>query len=254
MKNISKYFKTLSLVAIVLIVIGVIGGIVVGSDGSDESLTTLDETVDARDVLEVVIDARNQRVHVHQISGNEARVVSSGVATDLNLVVEVVDGVLSIESRRTTRNFQIGINLGGFREIANPSTLEVYLPVAMYERIQINSINGRIEISDFNVGYLQIETTNARIDISDIDGDVNARTTNGRITFNNSTINQDVNLQTTNGQIKVNLLNQPEHAMFNLRATNGGTQIFGNNNSTQQFGDGRYEVVLQTTNGRVSVN
>lgn len=288
MKDLSKNLKKLTLLALILIIVGAIGAAVVG-DGNSGSTVTLEEVVNATGVDHVRIRTRNQRVQIHRTTDSEARIVSSRVPSNATLIAEVVNNVLTIEMR-IPRQMQFGINFGSIRYLTDPPGLDVYLPETMYEQVIINSTNGRIEVSDFEIADLQIETThaaielkniignidvstsngrinvsritgeasrlrttNGAIEISDVIGDIEAQTTNGRITFNNETIEQHVDLQSTNGGIEVNLRSEPEHAAFNLRTTNGRTEIFGNNNTSQQFGDGRYDVTLRTSNGRITV-
>ena len=321
-KNITKSFRLLSLIAVVLIIIGGVGAWLVGE--SENEMITLKEVINIDDVSNVSINARNQIISVHAIAGNEARVVSSNVVSNSKLTVEVISGVLNIESRLPRNKTIVNIS---FRTFTDPPRLDVYLPSAIYELVQISSTNGSIEISDFDINDLQIESTNAGIEVADIVGNINVRTTNGRIRayringsdstirttnasvevvdivgnidavtrngritisdvagetviiettnnqielrnikgdikaqtrngrimLNNVTIEQNVRLQSTNGKVLVNLGNEPENATFDLRTTNGHRSIFGRENSTEQFGDGRYEVILRTTNGSVMV-
>ena len=284
----TKYFKILALIAVLLIVVGVTGAWVL-SEHVGGSTTTLEETVNVEGVLNVSIRSTIQRIRVRAIAGNEARVISSGIPANATLIAEVEDGVLTIETR-LPRQMTFGIHFGGFGLFTDSPTLDVYLPSVVYEQVTINSTTGRVEIADFSINDLQIEVTTGGIELSDIvgnvnvrtstgritatrmvgehlhfrattgainlsdlTGDVDAQTSTGRITFENATIAQNVNLQTTTGGVNVNLETEPENAMFSLTTTTGGTTVFGNNSGGQQFGDGRYEVTLRTTTGRITV-
>jgi len=326
MKDISQHFKKLSLLAVGLVIIGVIGIVIVGFDGASGNVITLEETVDATNVDQVSIRTRNQSVRLHHAEDNDARIIASGLPSNATLTVEVINGVLMVEVD-IPRQIQM-FNFGSIREITEPRGLDVYLPVIVYEQVTINSTNGRVDVSDFEIDDFRISTTNGRIvlrdiignvdvqtsngrvtisevsgdtvrirttngqielsevagnvdaqtsngrvtiskmtgddikirttngqiELSDLSGNIDAETSNGRITFNNDTIEQNVNLQSTNGSINVNLVNQPEYAAFTLSTSrHQRTTIFGNNNETQQFGDGRYEVTLRTTNGNITV-
>ena len=270
MKNISQHFKKISLIAIVLILIGVTGLFVVGYDDQMHTIT-VDAVIGSEGIDQVFIRTSNQNIRIHHTADSEARVVSSGMPSNATLISEVVDGVLMIETR-TPRQIQIGVNFGSIRNLLmDPPSLDVYLPTIIYESVAIHSTNGRVEVFGFEIHDLQIETTNSRVEVHDIDGNVNVRsangrlelshltgdidaqTTNGRIAFNNDTIEQNVRLQSTNGSIEVTLSEEPSDTLFDLRTTNGRTAIFGNNNSTQQFGNGSFEVTLRTTNGSITV-
>jgi len=271
MNNQTKNFKKLVFLALLLIVIGIAGTAMVGH-GSGGGITTLEEVADVTDVNHINIRTENQRVRVRSTTEDQARVVSSGMPTDATLTVEVLDDVLEVEVRMPRHNIRIGINFGDFRSLATPPSLDVYLPLEIYNSIRVTTTNSRIDVSDVTATEIEarttngrieashleteeilLETTNARVEVRDVVGDVRVRSSNGRIDFHNPTIAQEVNLQTTNGRIDVNLTEVPEHADFSLSTTNSRTRIFGENRTHQTFGDGTYEVRLQTTNGRITV-
>ena len=325
-ENRTKSFKLLLLIAAVLIVVGVAGAWLVVDSVSSGNTVTLEEEINIAGVDHVSVRTSIQRVRVRPVDGDVARVVSSGIPANATLIVEVENGALTVETRMP-RQFNVGINFSGFRQLTDSPTLDVYLPAVVYEQVTINSTTGRVEIANFAINDLQIEVTTGGIEISDIFGNVNARTTTGRITasgitgenlrfrattgnveltdmvgnvnaetstgritaagvigdelsfrattgnvelshvtghiegqtntgritFNNETVSQNVNLQATTGNISVNLEREPENAIFSLSTTTGRTTIFGDNSSSQRFGDSRYEVTLRTTTGRITV-
>jgi len=248
------------------------GGMWVFRNSGVVNAQTLEDAINVSGVDQVHISTRNQHVNVIPISGNEAEIVASGLPNNATLNVSVEGTVLTVDVH-VPRSIQIGVNIfGGIRQLADPPTLTVYLPEGLYEQITVYTTNGRIDISDFEIVDLQLDTSNGRIVASDITGvsarirtnngavelsevamELDVQTSNGRITLDNETIAHDVELQSSNGAIEVNLAGEPENVAFSLSTTNGRTEIFGNQNTTQQFGDGRYEVTLRTTNGRIVV-
>ena len=314
-----KNLKVLSLIAGILIVVGIAGAWWL-SDSVGGTIT-IEERVNIENIESVSIRTSVQSVRIHHAANSEARIISSGIPTNATLTAEVVNGVLTVETRWPR---QFGINFGSFTE---RPTLDVYLPTTMYEQITIRTSTGRIEISDFTVNDLQIEATTGAVEVSDIIGDVNIRTSTGRITasgitgddlyfrattgnveltdmrgdvnvqtstgritasgvtgddfyfrvttgnvelshvtghidgqtstgritINNTTIAQNMNLQATTGNVAINLEREPENARFSLTTTTGRRSIFGQDNATEQFGDGRYEVTLRTSTGRITV-
>ena len=285
MKNKTFPIKKLALVAVFLIVIGTAGAWIVGP-GSNHSVTK-EENVDVVDVAQIQIQTQNQGVRLHRTTDEQAKIVSSGLPEEATLEVEVVDDLLIIRTRMPRQWVQINVFPFHLNELP---MLDVYLPDQVYARIAVQTGNGRVEVSDLSITELQVETTNAQIELrdltgnvdaqttngrivaSDVDGDqarmrtsngaidlsrltgdIDAQTTNGRVTFHNATVAQNVRLQSSNGNIEMHLRSQPEHAVFELTTTNGRRTIFGDENSTQRFGDERYEVELRTTNGRITV-
>jgi len=118
--------------------------------------------------------------------------------------------------------------------------------------LDVTSSNGRIEAADID-GDLFIRTTNGQMNFSNISGDIDAVTSNGSVDFRNDTIRQNVDIRSSNGRIELNLGEAPDNATFDVRTTNGSISLFGNNNQTQTFGDGRYDIVIRTSNGRITV-
>jgi len=271
MNNVSKNFKRLALLAVLLIVMGIAGTAVIGH-GNSRGVTTVEELVDVNHVNRVNISTENQRVRVFSTTEDQVRIVSTGMPADATLTAEVMNDVLEVEVRMPRHNIRIGVNFSDFRSLTDPPSLDVYLPGEIYDSIRVTttnsrievsnvaateiearSTNGRIEVSNLEAEEILLETTNARVEIRDVVGDVRVRSSNGRIDFNNPTIEQQVNLQTTNARIGITLSEVPEDADFSLSTTNGRTRLFGQDRTHQTFGDGTYEVRLQTTNGRIVV-
>lgn len=62
--------------------------------------------------------------------------------------------------------------------------LDVYLPNRYYEKMDLKTTNGKIQIDDFNLGILSCKTSNASISLKDMVGkDMDLSTKNGRITL-----------------------------------------------------------------------
>ncbi len=79
--------------------------------------------------------------------------------------------------------------------------LNVYLPDKSYDKILLNTTNGKIQISNFNMNKLQCNTTNASISAKDIVAqDILIGTKNGRIDVEDINSN-DLTLSTVNGRV-----------------------------------------------------
>jgi len=263
---------------IALTVVIAVGVVLLGFMGVE-----LESSADMNNVTDIRITTRNQRVHIRPISGNEARVEAIGVFPGSTLWVEVESGLLSIDVWEP--------RMVDFRPVNFVSShLIVYLPDEVYETLFVQTSNGRVYIGGFEIGELTVQTTNGRVYVDDIVGNVDIRTSNGRIYasnivgemfevrsssgrlnliditgnirgetsngaiyFNNPTIEQDINLITSNGRVIISLDEKPENASFRLQTTNSRISLFGYQNERWEIGDGRYEIDIRTSNGRITV-
>ena len=248
--------KRWSLVATGLIIVGLVGSWLVGIGNSGH--ITLDETIDVTDVSHVEVTTIAGRIEVMPIESSEARVISSGVPEDARLIVEVNDGMLTVETVWPRASL---FNFAGFTDafhlMNETPTLTVYLPMQIYEQIIINGTSGRIHVSDLTVNELQVNNLSGRIEVRDIEGNVTVDGTSGHIEIGHVT--GDVNVQGRSGQITVaNVTGDVRvrnlSGRINLSAIGG--DIEGHNTSgaiSLRNATVAQHVNLQGTSGRIEV-
>lgn len=151
-------------------------------------------------------------------------------------------------------------------------TLTVHLPEKQYERLQVETDNGRIIAEKLQARDINLETDNGRIELKHIDAEeVSVKSDNGRITFENVTgqmkaktdngrisvvtnnLDQSMDLETDNGRIEIQTETEPTNATIDAKTDNGRVELFGQENKHVTFGEGKNLVKLRTDNGRITV-
>lgn len=121
-------------------------------------------------------------------------------------------------------------------------SLDVYLPDKYYEKINLETNNGKIQVKDFRLDNITCNTSNGSISIMDIDSkSVELSTKNGKINLNNIT-SPIINALSTNARINAKDI----HSKNLIISTINGRIIFQNISS---------EIISGTTsNGSIEVN
>ncbi|GAA0360833.1 DUF4097 family beta strand repeat-containing protein [Bacillus horti] len=103
-------------------------------------------------------------------------------------------------------------------------TIEVMLPLHIYQSLHVSSNNGSIRLNDFEINEVKLITTNGSIRVNDVIGlKVDGQTSNGRIQFNQAEFKQ-CDLQTSNGSIH---LRKVDVEQASCQTTNGSIQAGG---------------------------
>lgn len=151
-------------------------------------------------------------------------------------------------------------------------TLTVYLPERQYERLQVETDNGRIIAEQLQATDLHLETDNGRIELKHVDAEtVNVKTDNGKIVLENVTgqmkaktdngqisvvtsdLEDSLDLETDNGKIEIQTEKEPTNAVIDAKTDNGRVELFGQENKHVTFGKGENLIKLRTDNGRITV-
>ena len=122
--------------------------------------------------------------------------------------------------------------------------LEILIPYALSENFanfQVNTVSGRIEVSDISANAVSLRTTSGRIMISDIEADeIHLHTVSGRIETEN-TMTADLQAQTTSGRHELS----GDFQRVNARSTSGRIEV----RSTTV----PESLTARTTSGRIEV-
>lgn len=113
--------------------------------------------------------------------------------------------------------------------------------------------NGRIELKNIDAVKLSANTDNGDISFVDVEGEITAGTDNGHITMKALQLDQTIELKTDNGRIEIQVAEEPTNAVINAKTDNGRIEIFGNRNEHTTFGKGEHVIKLTTDNGRITV-
>ncbi|WP_342510156.1 DUF4097 family beta strand repeat-containing protein [Sporosarcina sp. FSL K6-2383] len=151
-------------------------------------------------------------------------------------------------------------------------TLTVQLPKKQYERLQVetdngriiadqlqaqdiklDTDNGRIELKQVTAKTVDVKTDNGKILLEDIEGKIKAKTDNGQVTLITNSLDQSIDLETDNGRIEIQTETEPTNAIIDAKTDNGQVELFGQENKHVTFGKGENLIKLRTDNGRITV-
>ena len=120
-------------------------------------------------------------------------------------------------------------------------SISFWLTVPKKSDLDMNTKNGKVEISDIEgnvlsrstngsvdirniIGSTESKTTNGNISVVDLRGDAVAKTTNGKI--NMRRINGNINAKSTNGEIYAQVLGITKEKDMEFATTNGSVTVF----------------------------
>lgn len=258
--------KKIIIVSFLLIVIGIAGSIFSFTQ-LDSTAYSAEKTVD-ESFTNLSIDLNNDSIELLPSEDSVTRVAMQGLDSenpDDEVMVEVTDDILFIESADSPQIFNIGL----FSEEAK---LTVYLPETTYESVVMKTDNGDLHVSrldvesmtaDTNNGDVRLEettgsqtevnTANGNVEITEVSGDISGTSNNGDITLLTSAIENPLDLETDNGNIEISTETEPAEAAFDMNSDNGTVSLFGKEDSKEVFGEGEISVTLHSSNGDVTV-
>jgi len=176
-----------------------------------------EHSVSANDIDSLSIDWTSGAVYVGTHSGSDIQITEFS-RRDLRdgeeLSFNTDDSTLSIYFTENMRRFSIGIN--NFSK-----QLEVLIPHALsddFDRFHVNTVSGRVLVSNIEAEDFNVRTTSGRIELRDITAPrLTAATTSGRIElFDIASAN--LNASTTSGRIEITDIEADE---IQLRTVSG---------------------------------
>ncbi len=262
-------FKNKLFVVLVVVLI-VAGGIsLLFKPGSVFEKSTNRKVIDDLSFTTITVLADNAAVEIVPTTDSVATVEYSGkTKKNKKFIFEaVVKGdTLAVQFKEKRKGFiQFGIS-------SLDLTLTLHLPEKQYERLQVETDNGRIIAEQLQAKNIHMETDNGRIELKHVDaeavnvksdngkiilenvtGQMKAKTDNGRISVVTNNLDQSIDLETDNGRIEIQTEKEPTNAIIDAKTDNGRVEIFGQENKHVTFGKGENLIKLRTDNGRITV-
>ncbi|MGY4688197.1 DUF4097 family beta strand repeat-containing protein [Salibacterium sp. K-3] len=258
--------KKIALIALLFIIVGGIGSVVTFNDSQATSIAQAKE-VDNTNITEVDIRTHNEEVEIMSTKDSKITIELTGKTKDKNkLSVKENENTLSIQSDSQNKK------LFSFDFFVESLTLTVYLPEKVYDTLQIDSDNGKIEleqldIKDVNVTTkngriametigaekVQVGTINGKIALNKVEGSITGKINNGSILLNTKDLDRSIDFETNNGSITVKTEKKPTNAVFDVKVGNGKINIFGDSNWDTVVGNGDNLIKLNTNNGSITV-
>lgn len=262
-------FKRKLLVVIMFVFIVAIGIMYLFKQGSVFEKNANKIVIDDLSFTTITVLADNAIVEIEPTTDSVATVTYSGETKKNKKYIfeaNVKGDTLAVEFKEKWRSF---IHFG-FSSLN--LTLTVHLPEKQYERLQVETDNGRIIAGQLNAKNIQLETDNGRIELKHVDaeavnvksdngrivlenvaGKVRAKTDNGRISVVANNLDQFIDVETDNGRIEIQTKEEPTNAVIDAKTDNGRVELFGQENKHVTFGKGKYLIKLRTDNGRITV-
>jgi DUF4097 and DUF4098 domain-containing protein YvlB len=261
--------KIISIVALILLLVGAVGSLLTFR-ANYKTVSVLEEKTVNESFTILNIHTDNERVEVIPTKGTTTTVKLSGRSTpDIKqtFTANVEGNTLSINLKE--QMFKL-FNFGFF---STSLDLIVYVPEKLYESIQIDSDNGRVQVGNINVKKMIAKTNNgsmefknttaANVDLQSDNGsirffgDVTGKTTgitnNGKILLAIPNIDHPIQLESDNGSITIQTDKEPNNVTYDVHVDNGKINIFNKYTSNTIVGKGDNLIKLKTDNGKITI-
>lgn len=258
------------LFAVLVLVIIVVGGVtLLLKPGNVFEMSNNKIVIEDLSFTNIAVITENAAVEIVPTKDSVAAVEYSGKTKKNKKFIfeaDVKGDTLSVQFKEKRKWF---INFG-FSSL--DLTLTVHLPERQYERLQVETDNGRIIAEQLQATDINLETDNGRIELKHVDAKaVNVKSDNGKIVLNNvigqmkaktdngqisvvvNDLDQSIDLETDNGKIEIKTVKEPTNAIIDAKTDNGRVEIFGQENKYVTFGNGKNLIKLRTDNGRITV-
>ncbi|WP_010098393.1 DUF4097 family beta strand repeat-containing protein [Ornithinibacillus scapharcae] len=263
--------KLLILVASCLLIVGAIGSITTyrTSDVSAEDLTDT-EIIENANLTQIEIETENAKIEVLPTDEKNIKLEFTAPASEYDkykLKLEEAGDTLSIELKEKRIRF---LYFDTSFDFTGP-VLKLYLPQKQYEELNIDGVNGRIDVKQIEVAYADIETINGKIELEElttvetevssenggielhhVDGNISSEVTNGSTLLVTDNLERSIDLESVNGKITIQSSKEPTNATIEVSVVNGKVNIFGDNARVKTYGDGKHHIKVETVNGGVT--
>lgn len=277
--------KKISLIGLILLLVGAVGSALTFKSAMQRNLIS-EEIVIEEDFTHIDVTTDNTSVEILPTNDSLARVELEGKiakSSVYDISDDVDDSTLFINVNYEQRSW---INF-----FPTEVSLTVYVPKKVYESLQIEGNNGRIQIHDLeskeinaktNNGIIdgrnvngtsikatasngeinlkeiessttRVESNNGRIKLDDIEGQLFGKTNNGSISLVTNDLDRAIDFETDNGQIKIKTLEEPKNVMINANVHNGKVTLFESSGNNAIFGLGEHLINLKAHNGSIKV-
>lgn len=263
--------RLLILIASCLFIVGAIGSIITyrTSDVSAEDVTDT-EIIQNEKIAQIDVEAENAKIEILPTDEEQIKMEFTTPAQQHNkysVQLEEAGDTLSIEVKEKRIQFlyfDLSLDFTG-------PVMKLYLPQKQYEELNVEGVNGRIDVHQINVANVNVETVNGRIELkdlmtkqtvvssengaielNDVDGKITSEITNGSTHLVTDNLDRSIHLESVNGKIDVQSSKEPTNATIEVNVVNGKVDIFGDNTRSRSFGEGQNKIIVETVNGSVT--
>lgn len=279
MKKLIKVSLIIAAILIPLGIIFVVVGTMMGGKGfsisTDGKLNFFNEqsfeyeNYDLEAFENIDVDAYNGRVIIKASKDDTYGINVKLDSTPKEPDIKVENGILKVKEYE--HNSWLSFNFGWFN---TERYIEIYVPEDVLDSVNIDTSNGRIELSGISLNELTVNTSNGKIEMTDLKADkCDVKTSNGAIAIIESEIEnsrfvtsngkisiegtfKDVYAKTSNGSIDVSSDISEEYYKISAKTSNGSVRIDGDKVSdeytSRNSGEGYME--LKTSNGSINMS
>ncbi|HLR02215.1 MAG TPA: DUF4097 family beta strand repeat-containing protein [Virgibacillus sp.] len=260
--------KLILSLATVLVIVGVVGGLF--TFDVDEMSVSKQKSFASEDIDWIDVNSSNMKVNVVSSESEDLTVELNGTESSRShhdFAWDVDDRTLRIDVK--DKNW----HLFDFDSFLNSVTFTIAIPDEQFERLHVNSDNGyitvkgvemnemsleadngKIEGEDLKTSNFHVQASNGKLDLTNIDGNVTAKTNNGKINMRTHHLEKSIDLETNNGTITIHSEQEPENVTFLTSVNNGKVDLFGGKyNDSEVVGNGDHVVKLTANNGKIKV-
>lgn len=260
--------KKVTMLALLLLTIGVAGAAVTYQSFADSHSVT-EERIFDESITGLIVESDNSKIEISPSTDQSASVeflYDTSRKSRYTLEATVEDGELRVKVKeKVLQFFNFDFNIKSF-------TTKIYLPEQTYESIMAKTENGAITIDDITAESVKAESTNGKvlfrnlnteniiaktengkIKLQAVQGELQAKATNGKIELEADSIDRIINFETVNGKIVIQTDKKPVNTEIHAEVVNGSANIFGEKINHTNIGDGENKVNLRTVNGRITV-
>lgn len=197
----------------------------------------------------VVVDVSNCPIRVERsVNGRFGVDVRLMIRPDDQVIVAVENGELTVKKIRGSGRFMFGFN-GGSQHV------KLYLPDMEYDRLVLDTSNSSISVRQTCCSYLEADSSNGGITVEQVSAlEATLDTSNSGIKVKKSEIHRMLNADTSNGSIEVELIGNESDYRIAADTSNAKVHVNGRTVGSSYFtGGGSREVILDTSNGRISI-
>jgi DUF4097 and DUF4098 domain-containing protein YvlB len=261
--------KKISIIALILLLVGAVGSLLTFRTANKKESVSIEKVINNQSITSIQLDSDNAEVKFIPTNDTVAKVTLTGrgkTGTKQGFSASVNGNTLSIKQKYKQLQFFT------FDFITTKLTLKVFLPEKQYNSlkiennnglVQLNNMkinnlkattdNGRIKIKNISANSTYVESNNGQINLDHVDGKIQGRTDNGRISLITKDLDHKLNFSTDNGSIMIQTEKEPTNVTFNTHTDNGSINILDKYDGNAVIGNGENLIKLSTDNGSITV-
>lgn len=257
--------------ATLLIVVGVIGCLLTFHQTNKTHAVAETKMITENRYTSVEFQTDNATVEVVPTTGSKAKIELTGKETEANnyqLTTEIKGSTLMIHLK-SKWHFQL-INIS---DIFTKLNLKVSLPKKQYNALHINNNNGRvhlenmeakdlkastdngvIELNNIQSKQVNVSSSNGKIIMANVEGAIEGKTDNGKISLKTHDIDRPITLDSDNGHIDIITEKKPTNVRFDVHVDNGHINLLNLYKDDAVVGKGKNLIKLSTDNGSITIS